>query len=194
MVKRTDKNYRKKVKNGRPRKRDPWDRLEKGEGPVSYQYFVAYRDMPPNRRSVVRVARKFDSVPQTLYNISSRCRWSERVDAWDLECQRLSDGAKLSTIQQLNREHLTELRGLRVLLSKHVGELQIQAEQGELEELTLPEIARAYKDVAVLERLIAGQATERVVNQNLHLDIEQLSGDEAEQLLNSLNKIGALGE
>ncbi|QBS38735.1 hypothetical protein E1B22_12580 (plasmid) [Thermaerobacter sp. FW80] len=76
-------------------KRVPWERLP-GEPAKAYAYFRIYKEMPPSRRCLRRVAEKvlesstrpvkLNSALTTLKRYSTRWRWQERVAAWDEYC------------------------------------------------------------------------------------------------------------
>lgn len=84
---------------------DPWDRLQhEGEGPSTYGWFLAYRDLGPTRR-IKAVSALVNRQPSYLWRISAQFRWVERAQAWDREQARLFREAVAARRVELVEKH-----------------------------------------------------------------------------------------
>lgn len=60
--------------------RDPWDR-QPGETADQYDWFLHYRN-DGERRTLARVAQRFEQKPHRVRTVAHRNQWYARIDAW----------------------------------------------------------------------------------------------------------------
>lgn len=64
--------------------RSAWERqVEEGENTTLYRYFCEYRDLPVEKRTIDRVAEKFNRSANYIRNVSNRFHWRARATKYD---------------------------------------------------------------------------------------------------------------
>jgi hypothetical protein len=173
----------------------PWERID-GEGDKPYAYFRTYlMQRPP--RSVARVSEEHDGVGYpTIRQYSSKYLWKKRAAAWDEEQHMSEDRAIMDERDRIAREQLRQLEQIRAVAGAEIIRIARTAKEkidADEEVVKFREAVSAIKDVVQLERLIAGEATERVESSSsVNLDISDLSPREREVLIDLLGRAGAL--
>lgn len=168
---------------------DPWERRE-AEGETPYLHFRSYLTLPLPRPDLGTYAKTRGLAKNTIQVYSSRFDWTERLAAWDAHIARAEEEVILTERQQLTRDHLQALRAARTLGTVVItGLLQRAEETGRTEGVDARTALALVKQSAELERLIVGEATERVETRDLDLDLSGLSAAEAETLLSLLAKM-----
>jgi hypothetical protein len=151
--------------------RQPWERLD-GEGEAPYRSFKAFLDQPPPR-SLTRLEGHVSQSYSTLLRHSSRYDWRARAAAYDRFVARGEAEAVIAEAARIRLEQLRALADARELGSKRLAELM--ADTGALS----PRDALAMVIEAVkLERLVVGEATERVETTQDAPDLSALSDEE----------------
>jgi hypothetical protein len=175
----------KKVETELKQGRNPWDRLD-GEGDAPFSMFRAYLETPPPR-DLKALAATLRKSPATTKKYSADYAWAARAAAWDAEQVKAEDEAILDERGNLAREHLRAWKRVREIALKHL-ELMVDNDGN-----AIPGVAKA-RDVATLldrathhERLISGDATERVESRTA-IDTSKLSTDELVALRHLLRK------
>jgi hypothetical protein len=137
-------------------------------------------------RNKAEVAREMKISPQRVYQIAKSWSWNERVEAYDNWLQGAEDKVLYEGREQLAREHLEVIRKARSVANEALTALlQSLRREGSKTEIS-PRDALAFLEKAVtLERLVTGEATDRVET----FDLSKLTGDEAEKLLETLEKL-----
>jgi hypothetical protein len=137
-------------------------------------------------RNKAEVAREMKISPQRVYQIAKSWGWNERVEAYDNWLQGAEDKVLYEGREQLAREHLEVIRKARAVADEALTALlQSLRKEGSETEIS-PRDALAFLEKAVtLERLVTGEATDRVET----FDLSRLTGDEAEKLLETLEKL-----
>ncbi len=157
-----------------------WER-QKGERESDWECFKLYMEL----RNKAKVSRERELSEGRVYQISKYWYWNKRVESYDNWLQGAEDQVLYEGRQQLAREHLEVIRKARGVADEALTALLKSIRAGDGEPLT-PRDALAFLEKAVtLERLVTGEATERVES----FDLTKLSGDEAEELLATLEKI-----
>lgn len=87
----------------------PWDK-QPDESSKRYFAFCLYRDMGANERSLRKVAEKLGGATKTrqrhLKDWSSEGKWVSRVEAWDVEQDRLTRAAHEKAIKAMAKRHV----------------------------------------------------------------------------------------
>jgi hypothetical protein len=133
-----------------------WER-QPGEPDKAFAAFVAYRDAGR--------ARSLDAVGRLVHGAqtgrkrgstgrvrawSSRWRWVERAQAYDLHLDRLARGAREEEVRRLQEKHKLQLR--------HLFNQAIKAGQNiDPDKMTIEEVFRLTERLIYLERLVHGQ-------------------------------------
>jgi AraC-like DNA-binding protein len=125
-----------------------WER-QPTETVRQYGFFRVYRDLPPLERSLAKVAQQLGCSPQYVQRLSSRNRWVDRVEAFDIEQDRVE--------QQQRGRRIQEMRQRQANLAATALE---KARQGlanlDPESMKAGEIARLLEIAARLERVSRG--------------------------------------
>lgn len=134
--------------------RDPWWERQPKEPSKSWQSFVMYRDLGPNRS--LEAVRKALGV--SLMLMERRCslwRWVSRAEAWDDYLDRQARVVVVDERQEAARRHLQISRAFQ---GKVIEKLQ------SLEGVKLsPRDASTWLDIAVkIERQALGESTEKI--------------------------------
>jgi hypothetical protein len=133
--------------------RDPWDRWP-GEPETAYAAFVGYRDLGRARTVKLASERQKLGAPY-LYNLSSKWGWVARARKWDDEQDRAYAAEMLDARVAMGRQHMSVAN---VLLAKGVEALR----NLDPSRLGARELREYITEAIRLQRLIAGEATERV--------------------------------
>lgn len=124
--------------------------------------------------------------PQRVYQIAKSWGWDDRVEAYDNWLQGAEDKVLYEGREQLAREHLEVIRKARAVADEALTTLLQSLREVDSETEISPRDALAFLEKAVtLERLVTGEATDRVET----FDLSKLTGDEAEKLLETLEKL-----
>lgn len=157
----------------------PWER-QQGEREQWWNAFKIYLES----RNKAHTSRETGMTVSRIYQIAKEWDWPARCTAYDNWMQGAEDKVYYEGREQLAREHLEVIRKARHVADKAISTL-LKALRNEDAELA-PKDALAYLEKAVtLERLVTGEATERTES----YDLSKLSGDEAEALLETLEKL-----
>jgi len=159
-----------------------------------WRAFQAYRDQPPPR--TVRGASEALGGQQkrTLEYWSTECMWPERCEELDryLEAQRVAvvvDVLK-EDARETAAEHIGQLREARDIAVAVVRQWAKKLERGETIEGWSPnDVRQMIRDTITLERLVRGEATERV--EHGLVDLSKLSVDDMSELKRLEAKAGA---
>jgi len=137
----------------------PWER-QPGEPARAYGAFCIYRDLPPQERSLLAVARKLGyvrvtggrrpSVPGRIQEWSTRWRWVERAGAWDDEQDRLAREAQVRAIQEMRERHAREAVALQRKALERLKSM-------DPEDLSAKDVLWYIVEAAKLERLSRGE-------------------------------------
>lgn len=164
-----------------PRRNDTpkdWERLEGIDTEKSWPVFQRYRDMPPPR-SITGLAKELGVIESTVYGWSSEQDWAGRVLAYDNHLTRIKTRATENETQRMARRHT---KGARLMQELGGIELQKTLKKARaldaLEQVPTRTAAKLVVEGAKLERLVAGEVTERVGEV---LDFSKLTDDELEQ-------------
>jgi hypothetical protein len=136
---------------------DPWEQ-QPGEPSRWYARFERFRLAGASRSLLGAVNTEHlqngkpstRSVPQGWAKAAQQWRWRERADAWDVHERRLARAAHAQQIEEMNRRHVQEARGLQSLA---IGFLK----SGNQEQLTPSQVLRIIVAAAKLERTALGE-------------------------------------
>jgi hypothetical protein len=167
---------------------DPWDRQE-GEGPVPFSLFREYLMRGVPRPSLVTFAMQKKKSVSVMRHYSSRFKWAERLLAWDERVVKLEQDVVLTEAQKMAKDQLSALRMARHLGTLTLKEFLLQAKNTGSAGIDARTAMTLVKHATELERLIVGEATERIETSETELDLSRLSGEEAEHLLVLLAKL-----
>lgn len=84
--------------------RQPWERQPR-ESETTHSYFLAYRDMGYEHRSLRELAKACGKSIGNMEVHSSRWKWQDRVKAWDLYQLRARDAASLMRRDEMIERH-----------------------------------------------------------------------------------------
>jgi hypothetical protein len=140
-----------------PESSEPWEQ-QPGEPSRWYARFEHFR-LAGSSRSLLGAVntehqqtgkRSTRSVPQAWAKAAQQWRWRERAEAWDVHERRQARAAHAQQIEEMNRRHVQEARGLQ---SAAIGRLKSM----NLEELSPAETLRFMVAAAKLERTALGE-------------------------------------
>jgi len=143
----------------------PWER-QPGETEKAWQAFKLYRDLGEGR-TLQEVSRKLSKHQSNVSRWSKKWHWQSRVIAWDMECDRQAQKARLKQINQMRDYHsrlamLLKQRAYRALQLADEIMTRIETKEATLKDaVRLLEVARALIDTgAKLHALSLGEPTE----------------------------------
>jgi len=136
---------------------EPWEQ-QPGEPNRWYARFERFRLAGPSRSLLGAVKaereqvgkRSTRSVPQAWAKAAQLWRWRERAEAWDAHERCKARAAHAQQVEEMNRRHVQEVRGLQ---SAAIGRLKSL----NLEQLSPAEVLRFLVAAAKLERTALGE-------------------------------------
>lgn len=184
-------------------KRNPWEH-QPGESPKLYRYFCHYRDLGPER-SLNKAAALCGIATATIWQHSTKNKWTDRARAWDLYIESRIRESQASEIVEMRNRHAMAAKGFLELATKEAEALasQVRKADAELEKkrregdpdatrepiLAPVDIARLAKLGATLERLSRGEAT-AITKVESEIDTSRLTPDELRTFMELLDKVG----
>ena len=139
-----------------------WERQFR-EPTRAHAAFRLYRDCPPARRDIARVADQIGLSVRRAREWAVAWEWRERATAWDDACHRIEDQERLEAIRSMHRSHR---RAGRAAIEKAVQALSLM-EPGEM---PAGAVARLLELGAKLER------------STLIVSVEELQGVEVDEV------------
>lgn len=140
--------------------REIWERQD-GETTKAYRAFSLYRDMPPSRRSIARVAKAINDelvrqggqrkpyLVRQCQKWSSKYRWVERAHAYDDELDRIARAERAEAIREMARRQASLGRALQVIAGNRLKDIDIR-------NLSADDIRRYIETGVKVERLALG--------------------------------------
>ena len=147
--------------NNTPQPPQPWERQD-GETPKQYEAFCVYRDMktirdPNSKRSIRLVSEQLGKSEGLLERWSSANNWVERVDAWDMDQERIAR-------EIAQKEAMEEIRKMRKRHAEAGKFAQIKAiralNRTPDDEIKPSDAARLLEAGTKLERIARGDVGE----------------------------------
>lgn len=134
----------------------PWERqINRGETAKSFEYFCAYRDMPPEERSLAAVAAKFGITENAIWVHSSKNSWVERASKYN---DYLDEQKRKSDLRKV--EHV---RSMSVEAAKKMIQLAVEgAEHLDFTALSPREIREYAKAAVTLAELFKDESSEKL--------------------------------
>ena len=162
----------------------PWER-QPFDTDASWRAFVVYRDLPQRPRKYKYVAAALGLTRPAIAQQASRCAWRERAAEFDSYIDRQKTALIIDAMEEdaraIANRHLHLISGMLQCAETAVaGWLQRIQNGDKLDEWTPTEVRMIIKDLVTLERVIRGDATERV-EVNVGFDLSRLSIQELEQ-------------
>jgi hypothetical protein len=168
--------------------RQPWERLpdETEEAHALFRTFLALD--PPRRLN--QVAKLSHRAVRTISEYSSRRQWFARAAAYDDAQKQAMDRAALGEVERIGREHARAAALIRDLglaeLQRRARKVRRAMDLGENDlgdQIISDRDALAmFREGALLERLVIGQATERKATEESPWDLSKLTAEEVELL------------
>lgn len=121
-----------------------WERRQH-ESTRAYGAFRLYRDLPPARRDIARVAEQVGISVRRAREWAVDWQWRERTTAWDDACHRIEDRERLEEIRSMHAMHR---RAGRAAIDKAVAALELL----DAGEMPASAVARLLELGARLER------------------------------------------
>lgn len=142
----------------------PWER-QPGESGPAYAAFELYRDLGPNERSLVKVARQLGKSVTLMERWSTRWSWKERVAAWDAEITRQKIAAQVKAAREMAERHAKvglslQKRGLELLHNLEPGSASWQ------------DAVRLISEGVKIERVARGEPSEVVEQHHMPQFVE----------------------
>jgi hypothetical protein len=149
----------------------PWNR-QKGESAKAYRAFSLYRDLDVLERSYEKASTLYGCRRLQFSEWAKKYRWAERIDQWDLHCERLAVAAQESAIVEMNQRHAgIAVEMLKKVLQRLVGDDVENVQAINASHLTANDCARLGEVAVKLERLARGSETERIGVDGAHAPI-----------------------
>ena len=134
-------------------------------GPDAFDFYAAMG----LGRSLQGVAEHFEVSKRAVVKAASREGWSERLERIEAEARVRADKALGEGLEQIRLRHLQLLKAMGARVARALGEFPLSSGM---------EAIRAAEVVIRLERLIAGEPSERT-----ELAVEQVTRQEIDRLL-----------
>lgn len=150
----------------------PWERL-RGESAPAFQAFALYRDMGADR-SLAKVAKELGKSATLIERWSARDAWVTRVDAWDVEQDRLWRAQQLASRREVGKRHLRIANAMQGRLVDALARLDVST-------MSPRDIAHWLEISAKVQRQALGQGdrTELTGADGGPLELASLSPGEA---------------
>jgi hypothetical protein len=154
----------------------PWEKLT-GESAQAFQAFALYRDMGPDR-SLAKVAKELGKSSTIVERWSARDAWVVRVEAWDVEQDRLWRQQQLNSRREVGKRHLRIANAMQGKLVDALARLDVS-------QMTPADIARWIEVTAKVQRQAIGLGDHTVVSgpDGGPVELAHLSPDEARSRL-----------
>lgn len=172
--------------------KNPWLR-QPCDNDQSFALFQEYLTLGPSR-SIAALYRRIDRLPiSRLYDLAHSAAWELRAKAWDRHLERVRVEAVEEAIEEdakaIAKRHGRVLRDALTLADLELSKYLSAAKSGDMHGLLSPtEVLRFIHRVIPLERLVAGEATERVETSP---DISKLSLEQLRELKIMQEQAGA---
>jgi hypothetical protein len=141
-----------------------WERLE-DEPPREHHAFRLYRDSPPSRREIAKVAEQVNISVRRAREWAVTWSWRERAEAWDDACHRIEDTERLEAIRDM---HALHREAGRAAITKAVRALDLL----EPDEIPVGAVARLLELGAKLERSTLIVSVEELQGLDDQADVE----------------------
>ena len=149
--------------------------------------------MPHPRPNLHTYAKSLGVSHAVIRRYASAHNWKDRARAWD-EQTKVITAAQVEPFEDVRKAHLQALRTARLLAALTLKRYLERAEDGR-DEVSVKDAMLLLREAVTLERLILGEATDRVeVQQRQEIDVTQLAPEEAEQLIRLLERAGYVGD
>ena len=167
----------------------PWERQD-DEGPVAFDHFVKFLDLEHPRRNQACA----DICGVTISCIEKQShlnKWRDRAAAYDAWIWQNKLKAKVKAYEKVTIEQVEAFGEARRLAADRIRYQirRVQDDPETIKEMTMFEALKYLIDAAKMERLIYGEATDRVdrvygsgESQISRVDFAALDADELEQL------------
>lgn len=156
----------------------PWHQKQ-DESSDAFVAFSAYLDQLPPRRGLLVSLSGMPVSPALLVDWYSRHQWQERAAAWDARLSEIRDAERETllrqTIREIDAEHMSALATLREVTVREALKLLEDSKASTNAKLAPRDLIRFLESVVKCDRLIRGQATERVTQV---LDMSTLSDED----------------
>jgi len=161
--------------------RDPWRRQPK-ESAQNYRAFCLYREMGPDERTHLKVAKAVGKGGPFIGVLSRRQMWVVRVGAWDDHLEQKKREVEIEVVQRMTERHINLAMGMQA-----IGGRRIQAIIKDLDEGRDPKVspsdARKLIETGIrLERLNRGQP--ETVTETRQINMDELSDEQLERIAN----------
>lgn len=125
-----------------------------GETSKAYEAFCAYRQMPPSKRSMRRLAEDTGRSNASIFDWASTWTWTGRVAAWDDYCDAVERQAQVEKLKEIgaNRVDLA-LEFARAIRQKMVGDEEANITALDIDKLTAKDIVSMTDALVKLDRL-----------------------------------------
>lgn len=171
--------------------RDPivaWSRLatETDQGWAYFLHFrnMAYPDGPLGRfqaREIKSMALALGVSPETLYTYSGAFLWADRAGAYDRAIDAAKVAADQSEVVRMRSRHVRLLEKARLVAESELDKMARRSANPDVSVVSAKEVKDLLEFVIKTERLMAGEATERV-DVNGAWDLDKLTLEELEAL------------
>ena len=131
----------------------PWERQE-GETARAYEAFSEYRDMGADR-SLAKVGQKLGKSKAQMEKWSKKYSWVVRVEAWDIEQDRLIREELMKNIGAMRKRHADIAVAMLTKAAKALLKIPV-------EEVKASDISRMVDVASKLERISRGDVGEVV--------------------------------
>jgi len=143
-----------------------WERLA-DEPAREHGAFRIFRDSPPSRRDIARVAEQVNISARRAREWAVRWAWRDRAEAWDDACHRIEDTERLEAIRSM---HALHREAGRAAITKAVDALDLL----QPDEIPATAVARLLELGAKLERSTLLVSVEELQG----LDVEGPDGED----------------
>ena len=140
----------------------PWER-QPGEPDKAFRAFTIFRDLPPEDRSLRRVAERLGQ-KSISSSLAQRWYWRERVALWDEEQDKRRREALLRESEDAAVYHAKIARRAAQLVEKKIGYLE--EDDGAVKGMSVRDMVSLMESAVKLERLSRSMSTDNVAHQH----------------------------
>lgn len=174
---------------------DPWLQ-QPGETQWEYTVWTAYRDSYPGKKPTYSdVAKQLNTTYEAVRKVAQRWSFPVRMQAWMVECDRLTLAQRRQEVLDMNRDHVDMAARLRAKLSTaidNINPLELKpSEIGSLARIAADMERKARVDTIAQEEMRRELLTD---TENPELKKAPTKQSDLSEVVGILLKAGALGD
>jgi hypothetical protein len=138
-----------------------WDR-QSGESSRSWSGFVVYRDLPPEERTIQKVAETIQKTPSLVRRWSAENNWVSRVSEYDQHLDREIVQKERIEAERKKIEMLARHTNTLVFVQNKAVERFLAITDDEWDKIPIQQLTSLYLDAAKFERVSRGLPSDSI--------------------------------